>query len=114
MKEEEEEECDEFPFNMSDFVTVDEVGDVTDLPRSPSPAVPMETTEGEEDAPGVRFSSIHHMKLFLYMVIGVSETFKFHSVMTSWSSSCFLLLGHTHGGYHGNKNVRRHSGPSEV
>ncbi|KAG7235857.1 hypothetical protein INR49_002054 [Caranx melampygus] len=47
---EEEEEEEEFPFNMSDFVTVDEVGDVTDLP-SPSPDVPMETTEGGEDAP---------------------------------------------------------------
>lgn len=45
-----EEEEGEFPFNMSDFVTVDEVGDVTDLPCSPS-AVPMETTEGGEDAP---------------------------------------------------------------
>uniref|UniRef100_A0A3B5BE80 Zinc finger protein 638-like n=1 Tax=Stegastes partitus TaxID=144197 RepID=A0A3B5BE80_9TELE len=45
----EEEECDEFPFNMSDFVTLDEVGDVTDLPRSPS-AVAMETSEGPEDA----------------------------------------------------------------
>lgn len=45
----EEEEEEEFPFNMSDFVTVDEVGDVTDLP-SPSPDVPTETTEGEEDA----------------------------------------------------------------
>ncbi len=51
MEEEEEEEFDEFPFNMSDFVTVDEVGDVTDLPCSPSPAVPMATTEGGEDAP---------------------------------------------------------------
>lgn len=48
--EEEEEEFDDFPFNLSDFVTVDEVGDVADLPHSP-PAVPMETTEGGEDAP---------------------------------------------------------------
>ncbi|CAK6971659.1 uncharacterized protein LOC128366986 [Scomber scombrus] len=48
---EEEEECDDFPFNLSDFVTVDEVGDVADLPNSPPPAVPMETTEGGEDAP---------------------------------------------------------------
>ncbi|GAA6228710.1 zinc finger protein 638-like [Lates japonicus] len=45
-----EEEDEEFPFNLSDFVTVDEVGD-TDLPRSPSPVVPMETTEGGEDTP---------------------------------------------------------------
>lgn len=45
-----EEESDEFPFNMSDFVTVDEVGDVTDLPSAPSPTVPMETSEGGEDA----------------------------------------------------------------
>lgn len=59
-----EEEFDEFPFNMSDFVTVDEVGDVTDLPCSPSPAVPIATTEEGEDAPtsvqqdaaGVHFS----------------------------------------------------------
>lgn len=45
----EEEELDDFPFNLSDFVTVDEVGDVTDLPSAQSPSVPMETTE--EDAP---------------------------------------------------------------
>lgn len=44
-----EEEEEEFPFNMSDFVTVDEVGDVTELPSSPS-AAPMETSEGMEDA----------------------------------------------------------------
>ncbi|XP_075907473.1 uncharacterized protein LOC142904938 isoform X3 [Nelusetta ayraudi] len=37
-EEEEEQEEEEFPFNMSDFVTVDEVGDVTDLPGSPGPA----------------------------------------------------------------------------
>lgn len=83
-EEQEEEEFDEFPFNMSDFVTVDEVGDVTDLPRSPSPTVPMETTEGREDtptsvqkdAPGVHFScyAAYHKKEFLYMVTGVTET----------------------------------------
>lgn len=48
MKKEEEEEFDQFIFNMSDFVTLDEVGDVTDLPHAPSPT-PMETTE--EDPP---------------------------------------------------------------
>lgn len=42
VEEEEEEESDDFPFNLSDFVTVDEVGEVADL-------VPMETTEKEED-----------------------------------------------------------------
>ncbi|XP_059190582.1 zinc finger protein 638-like isoform X2 [Centropristis striata] len=47
---EEEEQLDDFPFNMSDFVTVDEVGDVTDLPSPPPPSVPLETTEGGEDA----------------------------------------------------------------
>lgn len=47
----EEEEEEEFPFNMSDFVTVDEVGDVSDLAPSPSPVISMETTEGGEDAP---------------------------------------------------------------
>ncbi|XP_070710695.1 zinc finger protein 638-like [Pempheris klunzingeri] len=47
-EEEEEEALDEFPFNMSDFVTVDEVGDVTDLPCPPSPTPP---TEGGEDTP---------------------------------------------------------------
>uniref|UniRef100_A0A665T5S5 Matrin-type domain-containing protein n=1 Tax=Echeneis naucrates TaxID=173247 RepID=A0A665T5S5_ECHNA len=40
----------ELPFNMTDFVTVDEVGDVTNLPCSPSPGVVMETTEGKKDA----------------------------------------------------------------
>nr|XP_040043536.1 zinc finger protein 638-like isoform X2 [Gasterosteus aculeatus aculeatus] len=46
-----DEEFDDFPFNLSDFVTVDEVGDVNDLPSSTSPSVPMETAEGGEDAP---------------------------------------------------------------
>ncbi|KAK5927206.1 hypothetical protein CgunFtcFv8_022719 [Champsocephalus gunnari] len=36
----EEEECDDFPFNMSDFVTLDEVGDVADLPSTPPAAAP--------------------------------------------------------------------------
>ncbi|KAM7009668.1 uncharacterized protein LKV04_001604 [Tautogolabrus adspersus] len=51
VQKEEEEDIDEFPFNLSDFVTVDEVGDVTDLPASPSSDVPMETTDGQEDDP---------------------------------------------------------------
>ncbi|XP_078022456.1 uncharacterized protein LOC117254879 isoform X3 [Epinephelus lanceolatus] len=46
-----EEECDDFPFNMSDFVTVDEVGDVNDLPSPAASSVPMETTEEVKDAP---------------------------------------------------------------
>ncbi|KAM8879355.1 uncharacterized protein AB9W97_014755 isoform 2-T3 [Spinachia spinachia] len=50
-----DEQFDDFPFNLSDFVTVDEVGDVNDLPWSTSPCVPMETTEGGEDAP----TSVH-------------------------------------------------------
>lgn len=37
VRQREEQEEQEFPFNMSDFVTVDEVGDVTDLPGSPCP-----------------------------------------------------------------------------
>lgn len=41
---------DEFPFNMSDFVTVDEVGDVTDLPDSPPAAVLMEIAEEGKDS----------------------------------------------------------------
>ncbi|XP_074484176.1 uncharacterized protein LOC141763615 isoform X1 [Sebastes fasciatus] len=49
-KMEEEEAFDDFPFNMSDFVTVDEVGDVADLPSPPPPSVLMETTAGGEDA----------------------------------------------------------------
>uniref|UniRef100_A0A3B3CNQ0 Matrin-type domain-containing protein n=2 Tax=Oryzias melastigma TaxID=30732 RepID=A0A3B3CNQ0_ORYME len=44
-KVEEKEEEEEFPFNLSDFVTVDEVGDVLDLPGSFPPAVPLETSE---------------------------------------------------------------------
>lgn len=48
--QEEEEAFDDFPFNMSDFVTVDEVGDVADLPSPPPPSVLMETTAGGEDA----------------------------------------------------------------
>ncbi|XP_010752501.2 zinc finger protein 638-like isoform X1 [Larimichthys crocea] len=46
----EEEDDDDFPFNLSDFVTVDEVGDVNDLPTSPSPTVPIETMGEGEDA----------------------------------------------------------------
>lgn len=38
-----EEEFDPFPINLSDFVTVDEVGDVADLPLPPSPTPAMET-----------------------------------------------------------------------
>ncbi|XP_041838440.1 zinc finger protein 638 [Melanotaenia boesemani] len=45
----EEEESDDFPFNMSDFVTVDEVGDVADLP---SPTVATETSQEEHPTPG--------------------------------------------------------------
>ncbi|XP_043969386.1 uncharacterized protein LOC122829136 isoform X1 [Gambusia affinis] len=40
-EEPEEPEDDEFPFNLSDFVTVDELGDVTELPDA---AVSMETS----------------------------------------------------------------------
>lgn len=40
-----EEEFDAFPFNMSDFVTLDEVGDVADLPLPPSPTTAMETSQ---------------------------------------------------------------------
>nr|XP_020464649.1 zinc finger protein 638-like isoform X2 [Monopterus albus] len=47
----EDNEEEEFPFNLSDFVTLDEVGDVTDLPCSPSPTALVETTEGEDDTP---------------------------------------------------------------
>lgn len=36
---------------MSDFVTVDEVGDVADLPLPPSPTVAMETSP--EDPPAL-------------------------------------------------------------
>lgn len=67
-----EEEPDEFPFNLSDFVTVDEVGDVTDLPRSPSPTVPIETAEesaptsDQKDAEAVKYL-INQKRL--YMVV---------------------------------------------
>lgn len=47
-EEEEEEHFDEFPFNLSDFVTVDELGDVTDLP---DPALCMDTSEEGDAAP---------------------------------------------------------------
>lgn len=46
--QEEEDDDNDFPFNMGDFVTLDEVGDVNELPCSPPPpAVSMETTEGD-------------------------------------------------------------------
>lgn len=44
-----EEMEEDFPFTLTDFVTVDEVGDVTDLPQSAS-VVAMDTTEGGDDA----------------------------------------------------------------
>lgn len=46
-----EEEFDPFPFNMSDFVTVDEVGDVADLPLPPSPTAAMETSQEDPPTP---------------------------------------------------------------
>nr|XP_057944397.1 zinc finger protein 638-like [Doryrhamphus excisus]XP_057944405.1 zinc finger protein 638-like [Doryrhamphus excisus] len=46
-----DEDFDSFPFNMSDFVTVDEVGDVADFPHSPPLSAPEETTEQEQDSP---------------------------------------------------------------
>ncbi|XP_024866227.1 zinc finger protein 638 isoform X3 [Kryptolebias marmoratus] len=45
------EDEEEFPFNMSDFVTVDEVGDVTDLPFSSLPTVHVETSQEQSDSP---------------------------------------------------------------
>ncbi|XP_061889484.1 zinc finger protein 638-like [Entelurus aequoreus] len=43
---------DSFPFNMSEFVTVDEVGDVIDFPNSPPAAAPEDTTKQEQqDSP---------------------------------------------------------------
>ncbi|XP_054634763.1 zinc finger protein 638-like isoform X2 [Dunckerocampus dactyliophorus] len=47
-----DEDFDSFPLNMSDFVTVDEVGDVADFPHSPPPlAAPEKTTEQEQNPP---------------------------------------------------------------
>lgn len=42
---------DPFPFNLSDFVTVDEVGDVADLPLPPSPTTAMETSQEDPPTP---------------------------------------------------------------
>ncbi|XP_061736832.1 zinc finger protein 638-like isoform X2 [Nerophis ophidion] len=43
---------DSFPLNMSEFVTVDEVGDVFDFPNSPAAAAPEDTTKQEQqDSP---------------------------------------------------------------
>uniref|UniRef100_A0A1A7XJ61 Matrin-type domain-containing protein n=1 Tax=Iconisemion striatum TaxID=60296 RepID=A0A1A7XJ61_9TELE len=49
-KKEEVEGSDDFPFNLSDFVTVDEVGDVADLPCAPSLTIPMDTSKEEGGA----------------------------------------------------------------
>lgn len=50
-----EEDFDPFPFNMCDFVTVDEVGDVADLPLPlplpPSPTTAVETPQEDPPAP---------------------------------------------------------------
>lgn len=70
MQEEQEEE---FPFNMSDFVTVDEVGDVADFPDLPLPSVPTETAEADaltEEAPGVKCQPCRFMSIQckIYMI----------------------------------------------
>lgn len=51
-------DCDEFPFNLSDFVTVDEVGEVADLPCHPPSPETMEdaATSIQADASEVYFS----------------------------------------------------------
>lgn len=72
-EKEEEEEFDDFPFNLSDFVTVDEVGDVADLPHSPSPAVPMETTEGGEDVPTFIQQDTPGVNIPFHMLVGLCE-----------------------------------------
>lgn len=46
-----EEEFDPFPVNLSDFVTVDEVGDVADLPLPPSPSPAMDTSPAGAPTP---------------------------------------------------------------
>lgn len=47
---------------MSDFVTVDEVGDVADLPLPPSPTVAMETSQ--EDPPALVQSAAPRVRHF--------------------------------------------------
>lgn len=49
-----EEEFDPFSFNMSDFVTVDEVGDVANLPLPPSATTAMETSQEDPPTPTQR------------------------------------------------------------
>lgn len=59
-----QEDEEDFPFNLSDFVTVDEVGDVNELPSFLSPTVQEETSQdqsvspkpAQQDVPEVRFS----------------------------------------------------------
>lgn len=59
-----QEDEEDFPFNMSDFVTVDEVGDVAELPSFASPTVHEETSQdqsvspkpAQQDVPEVQFS----------------------------------------------------------
>ncbi|MEQ2192867.1 hypothetical protein XENOCAPTIV_018749 [Xenoophorus captivus] len=56
----EEDHADEFPFNMSDFVTVDELGDVTDLPDL---AVPMETSDKRDAAPQTEQQEVYKVTI---------------------------------------------------
>lgn len=44
-----DEQVDDFPFNLSDFVTVDEVGDVDPADIPDVPPADMETTETGKD-----------------------------------------------------------------
>lgn len=48
---------------MSDFVTVDEVGDVADLPLPPSPTVAMETSP--EDPPTLAQQDVETVPHFI-------------------------------------------------
>lgn len=48
---------------MSDFVTVDEVGDVADLPLPPSPTVAMETSP--EDPPTLAQKDVETVPHFI-------------------------------------------------
>lgn len=48
---------------MSDFVTVDEVGDVADLPLPPSPTVEMETSP--EDPPTLAQKDVQTVPPFI-------------------------------------------------
>lgn len=80
-----EEEFDPFPFNMSDFVTVDEVGDVGNLPLPPSPTTAMETSQEDPPTPVQKDTQ---------MVLYLTDDAAMRSMKTPPCSECYTVMSY--------------------